>query len=143
VVLALVRAKHVYLSWLGDAMAYRVTDTQIEPLTRPHTIWNESLRQGITPTNTNWQKVCMHSLGNQELPDPLEVVSFIPQSGDQFVLTTDGITNHISADTILNACRTISDPTTCAEAIIEHAIMAGSQDNCTCVVIPFEDDDFR
>jgi serine/threonine protein phosphatase PrpC len=38
----------------------------------------------------------------------------------------------------VTACRTVSDPTTCAEAIIEHAIMAGSRDNCTCAVIAFE-----
>jgi serine/threonine protein phosphatase PrpC len=57
------------------------------------------------------------------------------------ILTTDGVTNHIPDSTILNACRTISDPTTCAEAIIEHALMANSRDNCSCAVIAFDCDD--
>ncbi len=142
VVLALVRDERVHISWLGDAMAHRVTGGQIEPLTQPHTVWNELVRRGTIDStneataNQRFRNVLMHFLGG-ELPDPLEVISFEPQPGDRLVLTTDGVTNHISADTILNACRTISEPTTCAEAIIEHAIMAGSRDNCTCAVLAF------
>ena len=142
VALALIRDEKVHISWLGDAMAHRVSGDHIEPLTQPHTYWNECIRQGVTPAGPNLQSVLMRFLGG-ELPDPLEVVSFVPQPGDRLVLTTDGVTNHIPADTILNACRVISDPTTCAEAIIEHAITAGSRDNCTCAVISFEDEDFR
>lgn len=143
VALALIRFEQVFISWLGDAMVYRVTGERLEPLTRPHTAWNEAARRGTTPTNPALRNLLVHVLGNQELPNPLEVVSFMPQPGDRLVLTTDGVTNHIPADTILNACRVISDPTTCAEAIIEHALTAGSRDNCTCAVISFEDEDFR
>lgn len=140
VALALVRDGRVFISWLGDATAYRVTGDQIEPLTRPHTFTNELIRQGRTAeaaAHPNFRNVLLCALGG-ELPDPLEVVSFVPQPGDRLVLTTDGITNHIPNSTILSACRTISDPTTCAEAIIEHALTAGSRDNCTCAVIAFE-----
>jgi len=138
--LVLLRSDRVFISWLGDAMAYRVRGDQIEPLTRAHTVWNEMVRRGTVQATASprFQNVLMHVLGGQ-LPDPLEVVSFAPLPGDRLVLTTDGVTNHIPASTILNACRTISDPTTCAEAIIEHAIMAGSRDNCTCAVIAFEE----
>jgi serine/threonine protein phosphatase PrpC len=137
--LVMLRSDRVFVSWLGDAMAYRVTDERIEPLTRPHTIWDEMVRRGNTPTNTGWRNILMHVLGG-ELPNPLEVISFVPLPGDCLVLTTDGIANHIPESTILNACRTVSDPTTCAEAIIEHAVMAGSRDNCTCAVMAFDCD---
>ena len=137
VVLALFHSDRVFLSWLGDTVAHRVTSAGIELLTQPHTLWDELVRRGHTPTNPDHRKLLLHVLGN-ELPDPLEIVSFVPQPGDRLVLATDGVTDHITPDTILNACRVISDPTTCAEAIIEHAIMAGSRDNCSCAVIAFE-----
>jgi protein phosphatase len=143
VALALLRDGRVFVSWLGDAAAYRVTGGRIELLTPAHTVWSELVRRGtITPgneanTNPAWRNVLLHVLGG-EFPEPLEVLSFAPEPGERLVLTTDGITNHIPADTILNACRVISDPATCAEVIIEHARMAGSRDNCTCAVIAFE-----
>jgi protein phosphatase len=140
--LALVRPGRVFVSWLGDAMVHRVTGDRVEPVTRPHTAWNEAIRRGIAPTNPGFRKFLVYVLGG-ELPDPLEVISFEPHPGDRIVLTTNGITDHIADGTILNACRVISDPTTCAEAIIEHAFMAGSRDNCTCAVIAFENDGFR
>ncbi|MBN9122626.1 MAG: protein phosphatase 2C domain-containing protein [Planctomycetes bacterium] len=143
VVLALLNNGRVHLSWLGDAVAHHVTGDQVELLTQPHTVWNEMVRRGSTPTNPNYRNLLIYSLGNAERPDPLEAVSVNPQPGDRLVLTTNGVTNHITADTTLSACRTIPDPTTCAEAIIEHAIMAGSRDNCTCAVIAFADGDFR
>jgi hypothetical protein len=34
--------------------------------------------------------------------------------------------------------RFIPDPITCAEAVVEYALAAGSRDNCTCAVIAFE-----
>jgi hypothetical protein len=71
-------------------------------------------------------------------PQPALPACCVLQFESRLILTTDGVTNHIPADTILNACRDISDPATCAEAIIEHAIRAGSRDNCTCAVIAFE-----
>ncbi len=137
VTLALFRDGRVHVSWLGDTMAHRTTRDRIESLTQPHTLWNECLRQGDTPTNPNFRNALMYSLG-AELADPLEVVSFPPQPGDRLILTTDGVTNHIPDNAILTTCQTISDPTTCAEAIIEHALMAGSRDNCTCAVIAFD-----
>ncbi len=142
VALALVRSDRVFLSWLGDAMTHRVTGERIEPLTRPHTAWNELVRRGAiddtnaTDANPNLRNVLIYVLGG-EVPAPLEIISLTPLPGDRLILTTDGITNHIPDSTILTACRTISD-TTCAEAIIEHAILAGSRDNCTCAVIAFE-----
>jgi PPM family protein phosphatase len=138
VAVALFHNDRFHVTWLGDAMTQRVTSNHIESLTRAHTVWNEMVRQGQTPPSPNFRNVLMYSLGCGELPDPPEIVSFAPQPGDRLVLATDGVTNHITPDTILNTCRVISDPTTCAEAIIEHAIMAGSRDNCSCAVIAFE-----
>ena len=140
VALSLFWADRVLISWLGDAMVHRVTGDRIEPLTRPHTYTNELIRLGRTAeaaAHPNFRYVLLHVLGG-ELPDPLEVISFAPQPGDRLVLTTDGVANHIPDSTILDTCRVISDPTTCAEAIIEHALMAGSRDNCTCAVIAFD-----
>jgi protein phosphatase len=136
VALALLRADSAFVSWAGDAMIHRARAEEIEPLTYPHTAWHEGVRRGFTPTNRNYRHVLLYGLG-AELPAPLEILSFEPRPGDRFVLTTNGVTDHIPAATILNACRVISDPAVCAEAVIEHAIMAGSRDNCTCAVIAF------
>lgn len=139
-VAAWVQQGRVYVSWLGNSRAYRASNGKLEQLTWDHDWANEAVRlKAISADEARYGRVsrnltrCLGRWG----PEPwLEFPSFVPLPGDQLILATDGI-SVLEESTILNACRTISDPTTCAEAIIEHALMAGSRDNCTCAVIAF------
>jgi PPM family protein phosphatase len=141
VALVLVRSARAFITGFGATMVYRTSGSGIESLTRPDFFEIERSWNDLT-TRAPYRNFAFYRLGHQ-LPDPLEVISFDPQPGDRLILTTDGISSILPVDIILHACRTFSDPTTCAEVIAESAVRKGSRDNCTCAVLAFGERDFR
>ena len=73
-----------------------------------------------------------------ELPNPIEVPSFIPQPGDRLVLATDGVHYMLKPPELLAACRLHPQPLACAEHLVRSALDQGSRDNATCVVLAFD-----
>lgn|GEM_PF-223286 len=156
IVLALVHGGSVYISWLGDSPAFRVSDGRIEKLTWEHDLRTAMIRHGIIPAN----EVNDYRIGNilcKYLGSPsgledrnpqgssstgaeeqIEIPSFKPQHGDRLLLVTDGITSVLSEKQILEVCGFYSDPHDCANELVRCALDSGSRDNCTCAVIAFE-----
>jgi protein phosphatase len=143
VVVALLHAGRVHVFWLGDSMAYRITGGQIEPLTRAHTIRNELIRQGRTSEAEQFTgragAILVHVLGPDTLPDPFQVISFTPQPGDRLILTTNGIHDVVPPAEFPLVCLADPDPQRCADQLVQLALDRGSRDNCTCVVVTFEE----
>ena len=52
------------------------------------------------------------------------------------VLVTDGLTNMLSDQEIVDLARQASDPTRAAKNIVHFGEDLGAQDNCTCIVVP-------
>lgn len=52
------------------------------------------------------------------------------------VLVTDGLTNMMSDQEIVDLARQASDPTRAAKNIVHFGEDLGAQDNCTCIVVP-------
>jgi protein phosphatase len=140
VVLAALHAGRVFVSWIGDAMAYRVSGDHVEQLTRPHDFRNHLIRTNVlSETEAREQlirNVLLHWLGT-ELPDPIEVPSFTPQPGDRLILVTNAVDGLLPASDIVAACRRHRRPLPCAEHLVRLALDRGSRDNATCVVIAF------
>jgi PPM family protein phosphatase len=148
VVLALYDSGWMYVSWLGDAMAHRVSNDVIEPLTWSHTLHNLFIRQGKLTEEAiqaihgdKYRRIIGYCLGNEALPDPFEVISFAPQPGDQLILTSNGVTDSIGLSDLLQTCQSHHEPQACADRIVELALERGSLHNCTCVVIAFAEGD--
>jgi protein phosphatase len=144
VVLALYHSGWMYISWLGDSVAHRVSSDKIEPLTWGHTLHNLCIRQGKLTEKAiqalhgdKFRHIIGHSLGNETLPDPFEVISFAPQPGDHLILMTNGITDTVELSELWQTCQSYSEPQACAKRVVELALERGSRDNCTCVVIAF------
>lgn len=142
VVAAWVQEGRVSVTWLGDSGAYRLSGGRLERLTWEHNWANEVIRRGIMSKaearDHRISRNLVNFLGQREPEPQFEFPTFVPRPGDRLILATDGVTGVLSNDTLLNTCRTIPDPTTCAEALVEHALATGSRDNCTCAVLAFE-----
>jgi protein phosphatase len=142
VVAAWIQDGQVHVAWLGDSPAFRVSGARLERLTWNHDLRTLLIRSGrLTEAEARYARfknVLFRYLGAGAANDKLEIRSFVPRPGDRLILATDGGAGWTPDETIPNACRDISDPTTCAEAINEHALMAGSRDNCSCAVLAFE-----
>jgi PPM family protein phosphatase len=148
VVLALYHSGRIHVSWLGNAMAHRLSSDQIVPLIWPHTLHNLCIRQGklteeaiLALHGDKYRHILCHYLSNDTFPDPFEVISFVPQRGDQLILTSNGVSDSIGLSDLLQTCQSHPEPQGCANRIVELALEQGSRDNCTCVVIAFAEGD--
>jgi PPM family protein phosphatase len=130
------------VTWLGDTRAYRLTGGRLQPLTRDHNLPYALVRAGTISeseaADMRGGHVLWGCLGRSEPDIKLEFPSFVPLPGDRLILATDGVACLLEDDVFLAVCRTVPDSATCAEVLIEHALMRGSRDNCSCAVIAFE-----
>jgi protein phosphatase len=139
VVLALLRHGRVFVTWLGDSMAHRVSGGKVERLTRPHDLRHALIDAGVI-SESEGHSGCIRNvlylyLGEVEFPRPLPIRSFAPRPGDRVILSTDGVTGVIEESHLLEACREYAEPQACADHLDR-----GSRDNCTCAVIAFPGD---
>jgi protein phosphatase len=140
-VLAVQQADRVYVAGLGDSRAYLVRDGRVEQLTMDHTVADALERNG-TLTHSQalqspWRHVLYKFLGCVEMTEGAEVHPFEPKDGDRLVLGSDGLTNHISDEDLLDGPRSFPDPQRWAEHLVDQALSRGSKDNVTCVVVLF------
>jgi serine/threonine protein phosphatase PrpC len=143
VVLAVLRDGRIHVCWLGDCMAHRISEDQVEPLTWPHTARNRLLRDGLLTAEEEKQTISgfLTTLAyflRGPLPEPLEIISFTPRPGDRLVLTTKGVHDVLAPSTLLDTCQTHHKPQACAERLVGLAREQGSHDHRTCIVIAFE-----
>jgi protein phosphatase len=141
-VAAWICAGRAFVTWLGNGSALHLSGGTATRLTYPHTFRGLLVKQGRMTEqearDTVGRNPLLGLLGDWNPDIELEILSFLPQPGDRLILTSDGVDPLLDEDTFVTACRTIDDPTICAEALIEHALMRGSRDNCACAVITFD-----
>jgi serine/threonine protein phosphatase PrpC len=123
---------------VGDSRVYRVRKTRIEQLTFDHSLQWEMIRLGrATPENVELfhpRNVITRCLG----PDPVVQVDiegpFSVESGDFFLLCSDGLTNHVT-DTEIGQIVGSMPPTESSRLLINLANCRGGSDNSTVIVV--------
>src|SRR5947209_17421755 len=104
ITVALVEGERVAFGHVGDSRAYLIRDGLIEQLTEDHSLVNELMKSGkLSPeeAETHPQRsVITRAIGTD--PD-VDVDTFgVPaQTGDLFLLCSDGLTDMVGEDTIL------------------------------------------
>ena len=122
---------------VGDSRAYRVRDGGLEQLTDDHSLVGELVRSGkLSPeeAETHPQRsVITRALGTE--PD-VDVDTFTVEAepDDLYLLCSDGLTDMISADEILDVLDGSDDLEAAARALIEAANAGGGEDNITVVL---------
>ena len=113
-----------YLFHVGDTRIYRLRGGELEQLTRDHRMQVDDDKNYLT-----------RAMGIDLLLDidhraePMEV-------GDRYLLTTDGVHDHVPAARLRELLAHHGDqPEAAARCIVEAALAAGSDDNLTCQVV--------
>jgi protein phosphatase len=129
----------IYIAGMGDSRAYQIRGKKIEQLTVDH-----SIAQALVEAKTisaaearshRYRNVLWKYLGSAEVGEGPEVKGVQLQSGDRFLLCTDGLSGVVSDEQLLNYMKDKADPQECAEGLGQLALDAGSRDNISCVVI--------
>ncbi len=132
-------AGKLFIGGLGDSRTSRLRDGQLEQLTKDH-----SLTQALIDAGTITQEEAVHHryrnvlwkyLGTKEGNNSLEARVLDPQSGDRFVLCSDGVTDGVRDEIVKGILADVQDPQQAAERIVQAAQNGGSRDNITCVVV--------
>lgn len=127
--------------WSGDSRVYLVRNGAISQISRDHTEVQELLDRGmITPNEArNWPRrnVITRAVG---VSDDI-VVDFqqgVTLPGDVFVLSTDGLTAHVT-DPEIQAAVVSAAPQAACENLLATVLARGGTDNVTIILVRIRD----
>ena len=142
---AIVEGSTVTIGHVGDSRAYLVRDGRLEQLTEDHSLVNELMKSGkLTPEEAvvhPQRSVITRAVGTD--PD-VDVDSFTldAQSGDVFLLCSDGLTDMVGDDDILEVAEKYNpDLDRVTKSLVSAANRVGGEDNITVVAFTIADGD--
>jgi PPM family protein phosphatase len=143
ITVALVEDEHVAFGHVGDSRAYLIRDARMEQLTEDHSLVNELLKTGKLSreeAETHPQRsVITRALGTDPDVD-VDTFSVRAENGDLFLLCSDGLTDMVSEDSILDVVeRNRDDIDGALRALVKEANRGGGQDNITVVAFEITD----
>lgn len=130
-------AGHAFVVYLGDSRVHRIRRGTIQQITTDHTLVQEYTNQyGPPPAElvARYGHIVTRALSaGRELVEP-EVRTVPVQPGDLFLVSTDGLTNMVGEDTILDIVSRAGSLEVATEGLIDAALAAGGWDNITAVL---------
>lgn len=128
---------YAFFLWAGDTRVYRLRDGQLSQLTCDHTLGQEKVARGeLTPAKAKLHPsshVLTRAVGvHQTLHLELDYDAI--QSGDRYLICSDGLYNPLQFDTI----ETLLQKDTIEKALenlVQEALRCGGQDNITGVLV--------
>jgi PPM family protein phosphatase len=143
ITVALAEDESVAFGHVGDSRAYLIRDARMEQLTEDHSLVNELLKTGKLSreeAETHPQRsVITRALGTDPDVD-VDTFSVRAEDGDLFLLCSDGLTDMVSEDSILDVIERYRDDIDGAlRALVKEANRGGGQDNITVVAFEITD----
>ena len=128
---------------IGDSRGYLLRDGELTQITKDDTFVQTLVDEGrITAEEAHshpQRSLIMRALTGHEVEPTLIVRE--AHAGDRYLLCSDGLSDPVSHDTILEALQ-IADVTESADRLIELALRGGGPDNVTVVVADVVDYDY-
>ena len=135
----LIEQNIAHIGHVGDSRAYLVRNGKIQPLTADHSLVNDYISQGLlTPAEAvrhPLKHVITRALGSNARVD-VDVKTLTIQSGDLFLLCSDGLSNLVNEAEIQARClEAQSDSKKICDLLVDLANQKGGEDNITVVAI--------
>lgn len=131
----------LHVAHVGDARVYLLQKNKLRQLTRDDSWVQKQIDAGIiTPEeaeNHELRNVVTQALGNKLDIEVHQSKHENYRSGDRLLLCTDGLHGVLSDAEIIKLLKN-NPPQTAADALVQAAIDAGTQDNVTAVVVALE-----
>lgn len=123
--------------WSGDSRIYRLRQHRIEQISVDHTEVQELISQGRLTAGEarTWPRrnVITRAIGVSDDPE-LEIKGGSLESGDTFVICSDGLTAHIEDEEIL-ALAGENSPQKACDLLLDLTLDRGAVDNVTVVAV--------
>jgi len=128
----------VHIAHVGDSRLYEISSGRVELLTVDHTYANEMVRAGYLTEEEGMNHPKRHALTKAVGVDRTVEVDayFVPHASDSVLLMcSDGLTEMVKEDEILEIIEGASGFAEAAETLIARANAYGGVDNITVVLI--------
>ena len=120
----IIKSNTAHLFHVGDSRIYRLQGNQLEQLTEDHRMWV-----------SREQSYLSRALGMNAQVE-IDYHNLPVETGNVFVLATDGVYEHVDADVIANAIAEHNDDLNqAAQQIVQTALQNGSKDNLTVQLV--------
>ena len=140
---ALVGSEALVIGHVGDSRAYRLRGSQFEQLTDDHSLVADLVRSGrLTPEEADvhpQRSVITRALGTDPEVD-VDTFTVGAESGDLFLLCSDGLTTMIGDEDISKVLTSASDLEQAGKGLVKAANRAGGEDNVTVVLFRLAED---
>lgn len=132
-------AGKLFVGGIGDSRVYQLRGGELQQLTTDHSLTRALVDAGTISEEDaathRYRNVLYRYLGSKEGGTGAESKEVEPQSGDRYLVCSDGVTDGIGNDEIQKLLASIDEPQQAAEDIVQAALDGGSKDNVTCVVV--------
>ncbi|MCG5056192.1 MAG: Stp1/IreP family PP2C-type Ser/Thr phosphatase [Myxococcales bacterium] len=133
----IVHRDRVTICHVGDSRAYLYRQGQTRQLTEDHSWIAEQIRAGLVDPDdliaSRFRNIITRSVGFEPTVDP-DLMTLPVEAGDCFLLCSDGLSNHVSAEEIGNVLAT-QFYAEAGQTLIEMANQRGGDDNITVLVV--------
>ena len=139
VVIIIFRNDETWRAHVGDSRLYRLRDSKLEQITQDHTWIAQAIKAGEISwengKNHPWRHVLSQCLGRQDLDEGIDVQPLEVESGDRFLLCSDGLTEEVPEDLIRQSLEQSENLEEAASKLVEEAKKGGGSDNVTVVLV--------
>lgn len=127
----------------GDTRCYISRHSELQRLTRDHTMASQLLEQGaITAeeaSKSHWASVLWNAIGADADEVIADTYQLELQLGDRLLLCSDGLNKHVDDLAISELLNANPDPATACQKLIDLANSLGGSDNITAIVANFSE----
>jgi protein phosphatase len=127
---------------VGDSRIYLIRQGMIQQLTEDHSLVMEQVRRGFITLEqaqkSEIQNIILRALGSEESVEA-DVEDLVILPGDRLLMTSDGLTRHVSDDEILAIVKASGNLEQACNELVETARQRGGDDNITCLLVRVED----
>ena len=133
----LICGNQLSIAHIGDSRVYLVRSGNIEQLTDDHSIINEQVMRDLITreeaANSTTKNYLTKALGiSAEMEADLNELTLL--DGDILLLCTDGLSNMINDENMLEMILNAQNPAAICDLLINKAIEQGGKDNITAVI---------
>jgi protein phosphatase len=134
----LIDGNFLAIGHVGDSRVYLIRNGAVEYVTNDHSLVMEQVRRGLMTQqeaeHSDVQNIILRALGSEETVEP-ELEDMVLMPADIILLASDGLTKHVSEESILALLKTKPNLETACEALVAAAKERGGDDNITCLLV--------
>lgn len=136
--------KNLYIGHVGDSRLYLISEGKINQVTQDHTLVNELVKKGsITKEEgeSHPKKNFITRAIGSEVNIDIDIYKRTYRENDIIILCTDGLTNLIDENNILNEFIKENSIEKASKVLVKKALDRGGYDNITLLAIRMDKDE--